>query len=83
MTDKEYPGELNAPVVCGGVLVRPGDYIVADSDGVVVVPPENAQDIVCKALERERKEAEMRERLTKGELTVDLLGLRPRLPNRE
>ena len=79
-TTKAYAGEVNVPVVCGGALVRPGDYIVADEDGVVVVLPEEVQDVVCRARQRDQHEAEMMERLRSGELTVDLLDIRDKLP---
>jgi 4-hydroxy-4-methyl-2-oxoglutarate aldolase len=79
-TTKSYAGEVNVPVVCAGALVRPGDYIVADEDGVVVVPHEEIQDVVCRARQRDQREAEMMERLRKGELTIDLLGIRDKLP---
>ena len=79
-TSKVYPGALNIPIVCAGALVRPGDYIVADEDGVVVVPREEAEDVLHKALERDQREAEIMERLRAGELTVNLLGLQSRLP---
>jgi 4-hydroxy-4-methyl-2-oxoglutarate aldolase len=79
-TSKAYAGALNVPIVCGGALVVPGDYIVADEDGVVVVPPAEAGAIVRKARQRETHEAEILERLRAGELTIDLLGLRGKLP---
>ena len=75
-TTKAYPGAVNVPIVCAGALVRPGDYVVADEDGVVVVPREEAEDVLRKAGERDQREAEIMERLRAGELTVDLLGLR-------
>lgn len=50
-------GAVNAPIVCGGVLVRPGDLVVADGDGVIVLPKEAAADIVRRALERTDREA--------------------------
>lgn len=53
-------GEINVPVVCGGVVVNPGDLIVADDDGVVVLSPEEAQELLPVLLEKEEKEAEMR-----------------------
>jgi 4-hydroxy-4-methyl-2-oxoglutarate aldolase len=79
-TTKSYAGEVNVPIVCAGALVRPGDYIVADEDGVVVVPSEEAQDVVLRARKRDQTELEMMERLRNGELTVDLLHLRDKLP---
>ena len=75
-TTKAYPGAVNVPIVCAGALVRPGDYVVADEDGVVVVPREEAEDVLRRARERDQREAEIMERLRAGELTVDLLGLR-------
>ena len=79
-TTKSYPGAVNVPIVCAGALVCPGDYIVADEDGVVVVPLEEAEGVLQKARQREQREAEIMKRLRAGELTVDLLGLRDKLP---
>src|SRR5690606_28700540 len=44
--DKEGPGEINYPISCGGVVVMPGDYIVGDANGVVVIPPEQVDEII-------------------------------------
>jgi 4-hydroxy-4-methyl-2-oxoglutarate aldolase len=79
-TTKAYPGALNVPIVCAGALVRPGDYIVADEDGVVVVPRDQAETVIQKARQKEAKEAEIMEHLQAGALTVDELGLRSKLP---
>lgn len=79
-TTKDYPGALNVQVTLAGVTIRPGDYIVADDDGVVVVPKEVAEDVVRKSIEKELKEAEIISRLQNDELTVDLFGLRSKLP---
>jgi 4-hydroxy-4-methyl-2-oxoglutarate aldolase len=79
-TTKAYSGMVEVPIVCAGALVRPGDYVVADEDGVVVVPPEEVEDVLRRARERDQREAEIMERLRAGELTVDLLGLREKLP---
>ncbi len=49
---KQGPGEINVPVACGGVVVNPGDLMVADADGVVVVPRATAADIAADAVER-------------------------------
>mgnify|MGYP001361021392 FL=1 len=49
---------LNVPVRCGGILVHPGDLIVADADGVVVVPADDVEKVLAQALEIERREAE-------------------------
>jgi 4-hydroxy-4-methyl-2-oxoglutarate aldolase len=72
---KDSPGSINVPVSCGGVAVRPGDIIVADADGVVVVPQEEAGDVLSKAQGAAAKEEQMRERLAKGEYIYDMLKL--------
>src|SRR5512136_924598 len=72
---KDSPGSINVPVSCGGVAVRPGDIIVADADGVVVVPKEEAADVLSEARGAAAKEEQMRERLAKGEYIYDVLQL--------
>jgi 4-hydroxy-4-methyl-2-oxoglutarate aldolase len=79
-TGKSYVGAIDVPVVCAGTLVRPGDYVVADEDGVVAVPREEAPAVLRKAGERDRREADIMEQLRAGVLTVDLLDLRGKLP---
>jgi 4-hydroxy-4-methyl-2-oxoglutarate aldolase len=63
------------PVSCGGAAVRPGDIIVGDGDGVVVVPTEDAPDVLTKAQAVMAKEQQTRERLTRGEYLYDMLKL--------
>lgn len=75
-TTKNDRGLLNQPVVLGEVTIRPGDIIVGDDDGVVVVPADSALDVMEKAEARVRKETGFIERLRRGELTLDLLNLR-------
>ncbi|GAB4140514.1 MAG: 4-carboxy-4-hydroxy-2-oxoadipate aldolase/oxaloacetate decarboxylase [Sphingomonadales bacterium] len=78
-TVKETLGNVNVPVVCAGAHIRPGDLIVADDDGVVVVRREQAADILAKSQAREDKEAKVRARLKAGELGLDIYGMRERL----
>jgi len=78
-TVKEVLGSVNVPVVCGGQIVNPGDTIIADDDGVVVVAREEATDILAKSLVREEREAGIRARYAKGELGLDMNNMRPAL----
>ena len=76
-TVKASPGSVNVPLVLGGIAVKPGDVIVADDDGVVVVDRSEAGTVLEQSLAREAKEAASRARLAAGELGLDLYGLRP------
>ena len=78
-TVKETLGSVNAPIVCAGQLVHPGDLLLADDDGIVVVARASAEDVLRKSLAREEKEAETRARLRAGELGLDLYGMREKL----
>jgi 4-hydroxy-4-methyl-2-oxoglutarate aldolase len=78
-TVKETAGSVNVEVVCAGVVVRPGDAIVGDLDGVVVVPREKAAEIGKLGDQRRAKEERTRERLSAGELGLDIYGLRAKL----
>jgi 4-hydroxy-4-methyl-2-oxoglutarate aldolase len=78
-TVKATPGSVNVPVVCGEALVRPGDVIVADDDGVCVVSREEAASVSAAAGAREAAEEEKRTRLAAGELGLDIYKMRDRL----
>ena len=75
-TSKTDPGRLDVPVVVGGATIRPGDIVVMDDDGAVVVPAERVEEVAEGARAREDKESRLRPKLRAGELTYDLLGLR-------
>ncbi|GAA0253605.1 4-carboxy-4-hydroxy-2-oxoadipate aldolase/oxaloacetate decarboxylase [Actinomadura nitritigenes] len=79
-TVKATPGAVNVPVTIGGQVIRPGDAILADDDGVVRVPREQVADAVEAARTREEKEQATRAAFQKGELGLDRYGLRDRLP---
>jgi 4-hydroxy-4-methyl-2-oxoglutarate aldolase len=78
-TVKNTAGSVNVPIVCAGAGVRPGDVVVADVDGVVIVPRQAATEIARLGLERTAKEQKSRERLGNGELGLDFYGLRTKL----
>jgi len=78
-TVKETAGCVNVDVVCAGALVHPGDAVVGDADGVVVVPRERAAEVARLGAERRAKEERTRQRLLAGELGLDIYGLRAKL----
>lgn len=78
-TVKATAGSVNVPIVCAGVRIEPGDVVVADDDGVVVVARDEAADTLTAARARLDKEETSRARLASGELGLDFYGLRSKL----
>lgn len=78
-TVKESLGDVNLPLTIAGQLVNPGDVIVADDDGVVVVARNDVKSVTAKSREREDKEANNRKQLQAGQLGIDIYGMRDKL----
>ncbi|HEY2679245.1 MAG TPA: 4-carboxy-4-hydroxy-2-oxoadipate aldolase/oxaloacetate decarboxylase [Steroidobacteraceae bacterium] len=75
-TVKATVGSVNTPIICAGALVHPGDVVVGDDDGVVIVPRLQAQRVAAAAAARESKEDGTRKRFAAGELGLDIYGMR-------
>ena len=81
-TVKETPGNIQTPIVCAGQRIDPGDVVVADDDGVVVVRRADAAAVLERSRAREDNEADKRKRLRAGELGLDLYDMRDKLAER-
>ena len=64
--DKDGPGEINVPIACGGVVVMPGDVVVGDRDGVVVIPKESIADVAAQAAQKKFYEEKRRKAIAEG-----------------
>ncbi len=78
-TVKETLGSVNSSIVCANQQVNPGDLVLADDDGIVIVRRDEASQVLEKSKQREQREAEVRTRYAKGELGMDINNMRPRL----
>lgn len=78
-TTKTVLGTINHSISCGNTVVNPGDIILGDDDGVVVVPLEKAEQVLEKAIERETNESEVIERIKNGESLFDIYGYQENL----
>lgn len=78
-TVKQTLGDVNVPIVCAGQAVAPGDVVLADDDGVVIVPRASAAEVLAAARLREEREAVSRERYRAGELSLDIADMRGKL----
>jgi 4-hydroxy-4-methyl-2-oxoglutarate aldolase len=81
-TVKETLGSVNVPIICAGQWVEPGDVVVADDDGVVIVRREELPDVVETSRKRARFEEQKRVRLAAGELGLDIYEMRQKLADR-
>lgn len=78
-TVKATPGSVNMPIVCAGCAVNPGDVVVADDDGICIVPRETATQALQKSQQRRAQEEDTRQRLAAGEMGLDIYGMREKL----
>jgi 4-hydroxy-4-methyl-2-oxoglutarate aldolase len=74
--NKDIPGEIDVPVEVGGAVIRPGDIVVLDRDGVAIVEAERIDEVLAASLQREERESVKRAKLQAGERSYDLDGLR-------
>lgn len=77
---KKQVGKVECTITCGGVRISPGDIIVGDCDGVVIIDPAEVDEVIRLSQAREDNEAKLRDRLAAGETTFDIMGLKDNLP---
>jgi 4-hydroxy-4-methyl-2-oxoglutarate aldolase len=80
---KQRPGSLNKPIQFGGVMVRPGDIVFGDADGLVILDQDRVEEIYVAAVRRQNREADLIAQLRLGKTTIELLGLPPLAPKGE
>src|SRR3546814_14097662 len=78
-TVKPTPGAVNIPIVVAGSLVNPGNVVIGDDDGLVILARERAANVAALSQKREEKEARTREQLIAGKLGLDIYGMRDKL----
>ena len=78
-TTKRQKGEINTPIIIGDILVNPGDVIIGDTDGVVVIPRDKISETIQAAKDLKAREDEIMAQIRQGKLTIDLLNLRDAL----
>ncbi len=74
-TEKKQPGKMNETINIGDCTIRPGDFIVGDSDGLVIIECDRLDEVIQLATEREKKEAEYKNKILQGATTAELMGL--------
>ena len=78
-TVKATPGAVNVPVVCAGINVMPGDAVIADDDGVVVIRRQDAEEVLSRGEKRHADEEDKRKQLAEGKLGLDMYNMREAL----
>jgi 4-hydroxy-4-methyl-2-oxoglutarate aldolase len=74
-TAKNQPGRINVPVAIDGVVIHPGDIVVADRDGIAIVPAGRVDSVLAAAIDREQNESRLRDAIARGATTAELLNL--------